>query len=502
MNAVVHQFARLHGMLSHKVCVCAIGECAARPCGITRRAVCRVPAGPQLHDDAICRSAVNTVFADLLNRSFPEDISKANPPSMPFLNNIGSLVSFMDSVLQGRRVAEYKDDDVRAVSIAAVALFPLLHEKDAFSVAYKSALGKRLFAKFASSRDSAGSAAKFFPDAERDVITELKRQEKTPTVTSLEQMLHEREKVERDTPTAEQIVAMGDGSGAVAIPGQRQHSVDRGTIAAFKAAKTAVDAHNAATGAIFPLPEIHLFSKHGWPGPTELQRFQPAQPLPSPLDSVLGAFVREFSRGSPGRSLEMLWQHGSIALTYRPGPLARPAAGAAAGASSAPRRPFEVNAQPIIALALLRLGDAATGTATVSELKNTMGLMGEAQQESARRALSCLLGTADPSHLSRATAKVPPLVRVSKFGGQRVPAGRVIQPSGLKDDDELSLDSTFDSRIAAFSLGRGDLDVTKAVDTAKLNVWRACVIEAAIVRLAKARKEIVQNAAFTSDVIE
>lgn len=533
-HAVVHQFARLHGMLSHKVCVCAVGECAAKPDGITRRAACRVPAGPQLHEDAISRSAVNTVFAGLLNRAFPEEIARANPPSMPFLNNISALVAYMDSVLQGRRVAEYKDEDVRAVALAAVHLFPLLAEKDAFAMAYKSALAKRLFAKFAAARDTAAAGAKFFPDAEREVISELKRQEKTPVISSLEQMLHQREKVERDTPTAEQIAAMGDGPGPAATTAAgaagaarqtlslRQQTVDRGVIAAFRAAKAAAEAYNAANGTAVPLPEVHLFAKHDWPGPQELQRFLPAQPLPTPLDAILGAFTSEFCRsrsGGLGRQLEMLWQHGSIALTYRPAPVPAAAAAGGAGAASAPgaasaasaataggkapvRRVYEVNAQPLVALALLRLGDSATGTATVSELKTTMGLAAETAGESARRALGCLLGAADPSHLARATAKVPPLVRVSKFGGQRVPQGRAIQPSGLKDEDELSLDPAFASPIVAFSLARGDLDVTKAVDESKLREWRACVIEAAIVRLAKSRREISYGAALTTDIIE
>lgn len=542
-TAVVHQFARLHGMLSHKVCVCAVGECASKPDGITRRAACRVPAGPQLHEDAICRNAINTVFADLLNRAFPEEIARANPPSMPFLNNLSALVAFMDSVLQGRRVAEYKDEDVRAVALAGVALFPLLAEKDAFAMAYKSALAKRLFAKFASSRDSSAAGSKFFPDAERGVISELKRQEKTPVISSLEQMLHQREKVERDTPTAEQIVAMGEGAGAsgaaaattasataaVQTLSLRQQTVDRGVIAAFRAAKAAADAHNAANagGTPFPLPEVHLFAKHDWPGPQELQRFSPAQPLPSPLHAVLTAFTHEFCKsrsGGLGRQLEMLWQHGSIALTYRPSagaaaaaggagaasaaaaPAGEAAASAAAGGKAPARRPvaYEVNAQPLVALALLRLGNSATGTgtATVSELKTTMGLTAEQAQESARRALGCLLGTADPSHLARATAKVPPLVRVSKFSGQRVPKNTPIQPGGLKDEDELSLVPDFASPSTAFSLARGDLDVTKAVDESKLKEWRACLIEAAVVRLAKARKQIAVNASLTTDVVE
>lgn len=390
------------------------------------------------------------------------------------------------------------DDDNEAALDRALVLFRFLQEKDVFERYYKSHLAKRLL-----------SGRPLCDDAERRVLVRLKTECGYQFTSKLESMFAD-VRTSRDLNAewkahrAQSAVAAAAAASAAAGPSAAAVAGDGAAAVAAPAAPAAAPAPAAASTSEPAIElSVQVLTTGSWPTPAPC-----ACSVPRAVAAARDAFVEFYLSKHGGRRLA--WQPGMGSAELR----------AVFGltsskASSAPRR-HELTVSPIQACVLLAFNDAAGETLTLSEIAAATGATAQA---SATAAAAGGGGGAGPSSSPSAPPPSDPAAASSSSLASSTTASgdlkRALQslacvkgknvlrksPAGKDVDDgaSFSVNDAFSSRLFKVKIGtvsasRSEAEPERAETRARVDEDRKPQVEAAIVRVMKARRVADHNA--------
>ena len=396
-------------------------------------------------------------------------------------------------------------DDNEAALDRALVLFRFLQDKDVFERYYKQHLAKRLLLSSGGSSAGGGGGRALCDDAERRVLVRLKTECGYQFTSKLESMFADvrtsrdlgaewrahRERAAAAATAAAAAAAAAAGAGPSAdVPGAAARS-----------------APAPSTDAPPPVElSVQVLTTGSWPTPVPC-----ACSVPRAVAAARDAFVEFYLAKHGGRRLA--WQPGMGSAELR-------AVFGLASPSSAPRR-HELTVSPIQACVLLAFNDAPSAgagggsaeTLTLSEIAAATGATAHASA-SATAAAAAGGGGAGPSASSDPAAASAS----TSFASSTAASGdlkRALQslacvkgknvlkksPAGkdVNDGDTFSVNDAFASRLFKVKIGtvsasRSEAEPERAETRARVDEDRKPQVEAAIVRVMKARRVADHNA--------